>query len=330
MGTRRLRDVTEREDVDVALMEVSDERRQQAGRRFNVPCFDSMETALEWKPDSLSISTPPHTHAHYVKIALAEGLNFFSEAELFPYPYREVERAAEEKRIVAAPSCTFHFLPMCKELERIVREELGALHAYSYCLSIDLPSWHPGEGYEYYARRRSTNGTREMVVFELNMLTRIFSDPLNVTGTVRRGGELGPHCEDTWCLQMGLENGGSGHLQVLGGSPSSVRKGMAAGAHGTMEFDLAAGVITRRLPKLGIEDTRSLWPMHEVLESVYKEEIYTFVDAVKGIKPWPHSYRRASVMAGVLAAAEQSAVSGRTGKVSPDFRPAQLPDQYER
>lgn len=135
MGTRRLRDLTSRSDVQVALFETREDRRTAAIERFGIRCFDSLDDALAWGPSSVVISTPPHTHPAYVEMALQHGLHVFSEAELFPYRFREVERMTAEKALVAAPSCTMFFLPVCMELKRIVAEELGALHAYSYCPS---------------------------------------------------------------------------------------------------------------------------------------------------------------------------------------------------
>ncbi|GGD56511.1 Gfo/Idh/MocA family protein [Paenibacillus nasutitermitis] len=329
MGTRRIRDLTARADVEVALLEMRADRRDSASNQFGIPCFDNMESALAWGAVAISISTPPQSHSQYVEIALDRGLHFFCEAELFPFHYREVELATAEKSTVAAPSCTLQFLPIYKELSRIVREELGVLHAYTFILSIDMASWHPDEGTEYYARNRSTNGTREMVAFELIGLANLFSEPQDVTGIVRTGGELEPNYEDSWSLQMRLDNGGIGQLVVLGASPQVIRKGVAVGTHGTIEFDLLSGDIHRSLPLLGIHDTRNYGQLSQLLESVYKEEIDAFVETIKGSNQWPYDFRTSNVICGTLAAAEKSAITGKVEKVNPNFLPAELPDQYE-
>ena len=325
MGTRRMRDLSGRADVEIALLEIQITRQQNAIDRFGVICFSDIESALAWGPDTFIISTPPDKHAQYIDLALQHGFNFFSEAELFPYDFREIERVSQNKQIVAVPSCTFNFLPMLKELQRIVKEELGAIHAYSYCLSVDVANWHPGEGVEFYAHNRSTNGTREMVSFELLGLSSVFGIPLNASGILRCGGELGPDFEDTWSIQMLLDNGGIGQLLVFGGSPQSLRNGQAIGANGSIEFDLMTGKIIRRFPKLGINDTIEFAIDFEL---VYKDEISTFIDVIKGNAKWPYDYRKACTLSGTLAAAEKSAITGCVEKVDPTFLPAQLPDQY--
>ena len=63
-------------------------------------------------------------------------------------------------------------------------------------------------------------------------------------------------------------------------------------------------------------------------ESVYKEEISTFIEVIRGNANWPYDYRKACTVSGTLAAAEKSAVTGCIEKVDPTFLPAHLPDQY--
>ncbi|MBO9607138.1 MAG: Gfo/Idh/MocA family oxidoreductase [Paenibacillaceae bacterium] len=332
MGTRRLRDLSARRDargdVQLALLEARDDRREAAANRFGINGFATPEEALAWGPDAIVISTPPDAHAPYVELAMQQGLSFFSEADIWTYDYAVVERAVREKGIVAAPSCTFYFLPVVQRLRDVVREDLGKLHAYAMCLSVDAPGWHPGEGAEYYARRRSTAPGREMVPFELIGLGYVFGEPRAVSGTVGRRGELAMDSEDTWCLQMELESGATGQLAVLMASPQTVRKGIAVGSNGIVEFDLAAGTIVRRLPGRGIDDTLPCGTIAERLEATYAAEINTFLDAAQGKREWPFSYRQSGMLTGTLAAAERSAVSGRTEPVDPLKPPALLPDQY--
>ncbi|MBP1990799.1 Gfo/Idh/MocA family protein [Paenibacillus eucommiae] len=328
MGTRRMRDLSARGDVEIALFDEREDRRERAAERFGVTCFSSLESALLWGPDTVVISTPPHMHAEYVEMALLHGLHFFCEAEIWPYNYLEVERIGKERNIVAAPSCTLYFLPVVRELKKIVEEQLGGLHAYYMCLSVDAPGWHPGEGEEYYARHRSTAPGREMVPFELIALDYVFGEPEAAAGTVRQRGELLMKSEDTWCLQMTLASGATGQLSVFMGSPQTMRKGIAGGTNGFIEFDLSAGTISRKLPKLGIDDMLHLGAMSDILESVYADEINMFIEAVRKKTDWPFTYRKSSIVTGTLAAAEKSAITGRVELVDPGFLPATLPDQY--
>ena len=323
MGTRRLRDLSGREDVEIRLFDQRDDRRRRAAQQFGVDTFSTMDDGLEWAPDALIISTPPDAHDPFIEIALERGLHHFCEENIWTYDHRTVDRISRERGLVSAPSCSFAFLPVVQELGRVVRHELGELHAYQMLLSTYLPNWHPDDGRDFYARQRSTAAAREMVPFELVWLNRVFGAPTHVLGSVKTSGRLGNASEDTWSLQMDI-GGGVGQLVVGHASPTDHRSGMAIGTNGRVAFDVFAGTITRELPELGITDTRYIGSQAADLESAYATEIATFVDAVRGAV-WPHSYLASSVATGALAAAEASAASGDRVAVDPDVQPAREP-----
>jgi predicted dehydrogenase len=295
--------------------------------RFGVSLARSPEDGFTWDPDVVIVSTPPDRHAPYVELALEHGKNFFTEADIWPFDYRRVEQVAGAKRLVAAPSCTLYFSSIVREVRRVVRDELGHLHAFGYFLSVDGPRWHPGEGHEYYARHRSMAPAREMVAFELIALDYIFGGPTDVAGYVSQRGSLEMKSEDTWTLQMTLESGAAGQLSVAMACPQTARHGWAAGDNGYVSFDLSGGTIERAFPGAAM-DTRTICDWAGELESVYAEEIATFLDTVAGNCSWPYSYRRSSLLCGALAAAELSALTGRVEPVSADRLPAEFPDAY--
>ena len=323
MGTRRLRDLSARDDVEIGLFDQRDDRRQRAADQFEIDTFSTMDDGLEWAPDALIISTPPDGHDPFIEIALERGLHHFCEENIWTYDHRTVDRISRERGLVSAASCSFSFLPVIQELERVVRHELGELHAYQMLLSTYMPNWHPEDGPDFYARQRSTAAAREMVPFELVWLNRVFGAPTHVLGSVKTSGRLENASEDTWSLQMDI-GGGVGQLVVGHASPTDHRSGMAIGTNGRVAFDVFAGTITRELPELGITDTRYIGSQAADLESAYATEIATFVDAVRGAV-WPHGYLESSVATGTLAAAETSAATGLRVAVDPDVQPAPVP-----
>lgn len=330
MGTRRMRDLSARQDVEIALLEVQEIFAKRAIDRFGVKWFSDTESALAWGPDTLIISSPPQTHAQFVQIALQNGLNFFCEAELFPYDFREIERVSKENKTIAAPSCTEIFGPVYKKLKEIVDEQLGTLHGYTYTSSLNIRSNRPvGTGKEYYAFNRSTNGTREIVPWALVGLSGLFGMPKKVSGLIRSGGEFGIGMEDSWSVQMLLENGGIGQLFLGGASPENIDKIIAIGTNGLIECNPSQGNITRKLTKLGINDTIHCGSVAQIWEKVYADEIGAYIEALRGKSVFPHDYRKACTLAGALAAAEKSAISGQAEIVDPTFLPAEVPDGYE-
>ncbi len=331
MGTRRLRDLHACEGVEVTLFDLRADRRAAAASRFGVATTASLDEAMATEPDALVISTPPDQHTDYVRLALDTGRHFFCEADIWAFDPRAVAAAGARRPaggLVAAPSCTLYFHPFVQELRRAVQEELGTLHAYGYVLSVDAPSWHPGEGAEYYARHRATAPAREMVPFELIALEHVFGTPVAASGRVVRRGNLDLPGADSWSLQLELASGATGQLTVVMASPQTVRQGWAIGEHGFIRFDLLTGTLERALPRLGDGYCRVLCDWQQEYEPMYAREISAFLAAVRGGAAWPYSYDDAAVVCGTLAAAELSMLTGRTEAVDPARQPAALPDAY--
>lgn len=329
MGTRRMRDLHGRTDlgepVEVRLMDQRADRRATAHTRFGLETFGDLESALEWAPDAMVVSTPPDQHADLVRLAVQQGCHVFSEADIWAAEPALAETAAAHGTVVA-PSATLLFQGVVREVARVVGDELGRLHAFGYVLSVDAPSWHPGEGDEYYARHRATAPAREMTAFELIALQAVVGHATAVSGVVSRRGSLDSDAEDTYTLQYETERGAAGQLAVVMASPQVVRRGWVVGDNGFVAFDLLAGTVERRLPALGVDDVRVIADWSATLETVYHEEISTFVAAARSDQSrWPYSLADSVRVCATLAAAERSAHSGRAEAVRTDVMPARLP-----
>lgn len=314
MGTRRLRDLSTREELSLSLFDAREDRRLQAEDAFGITTFAKLDTALAAAPDALIISTPPDQHEKYISIALDNSIHHFCEEHIWTYDPLEIAKVGKRSNIVCASSCSFHFLPVVRKLKEIVETELGSLHSYQMVLSTYMPTWHPKEGVEFYARNRNTAAGREMVPFELLWLNHVFGTSKKVSGSVNQYGKLENGDEDTWSLQMMLENGGSGQLTVMQGSPAIIRQGICAGDNGSVEFNIITGTLktnTVLSPDNQIEcgDTKN------VLEKTYHEEINTFVDIVLNGGEWPVSYFDSAIATATLASLEKSSSSGEIESV---------------
>lgn len=333
MGTRRMRDLHDLphgdDPISIRLLDAREDRQAAAFERFGVAGVATLDEALAFEPDAFVVSTPPHLHQQFVGTALELGKHVFCEADIWPFDVGLVERAqAARPGLVAAPSATLRFQPVVREVARIVAEELGTLHAFGYVLSVDAASWHPGEGAEYYARHRPTAPAREMTAFELIALQHVFGPAAAVSGLVQRRGAAESDSEDTFSLQYRTAGGAAGQLTVLMAPPQVARRGWAAGEHGVVHFDLLTGTVDRQLPGAGLADTRKICDWGGTLESVYLDEIATFVAATDGRARWPYSYPESQVVCGTLAAAELSTITGKVESVRADLAPAGVPDGY--
>ncbi len=332
MGSRRMRDLHGHlhlgTPIEVRLLDAREDRRAAAQARFGIAGYRNLDDALGYDPDVIVVSTPPDQHAGYVQMALDRGTHVFCEADIWSPDPEVVEAASARTGLLAAPSATLLFHPVIAEIRRIVAEELGCVHGLGYVLSVDGPSWHPGEGSEYYARHRATAPAREMTAFELIALQGIVGHASTVSGVVQRRGDLGTNIEDSYSLQYRTESGAAVQLTVLMASPQVARRGWVAGDHGFVFFDLHSGVVERQLPVLNLRDSRMICNFEKTLEDVYLAEISAFIAATQGDEIWPYSYRDSAKVCGTLAAAELSSLTGNAEPVRADLVPAVVPDGY--
>jgi predicted dehydrogenase len=327
MGKRRLRDLHEREDVELALYDQREDRRDAARARFGVKTFAGLEDALAWEPDALIISTPPGTKKRYIDLALERGFHHFSEADI--WTYGAARRTSDIQGLVMWPSASLNHLPVVRALHSVVANDLGSLLSYHHALGTYMPGWHTDEGNEYYGRHRSTAPAREMVCFELHFLNAVFGAPTEVAGYFGKFGELSGESEDTWSLLLRLQDRGTGHLTSTMACPSDYRRGCCFGIHGFATWDIQSGEITVSTESDPKVRTLQFGAVAAVLERSYFEEIHSFVDAVLSGEPAQQTYSLNQKSTATLAAAEKSSVSGQWIEVDADDEPEMDPPLRE-
>jgi predicted dehydrogenase len=321
MGSRRMRDLSRRPDVEVRAFDGRPDRRQSAESRFGVKTFPTMDAALAWEPEAFVISTPPGTKGPLVDLAFERGIHHFVEADI--WSYGAADRVGRHTNLVCAPSLTFSFLPVFKALVDAVPSTIGPLLGYQFTLAGDMNGWHPGEGTEYYGRHRDTAPAREMVPFEIAWLVRLFGRARRVTGGFNQYNPRPGSFEDTWSMLMQLENGGTGQVTVTMGCPHDFRRGWAFGANGTVVWDINRGEIVLRGAD-GLEKVQQHGLLGQLIEPTYALEIGAFVDAIQGKAAWTHSYEEYQHGLATLAAAETAARAELWTNVQPSQEPTRV------
>jgi predicted dehydrogenase len=324
MGTRRLRDLHARKGLEIALLDQRPDRRARAVERHGLRVFATLPEALAWKPDALVISTPPGTKDPYVQAALDHRLHHFIEADIWVRQAAQIERIARERRLVAAPSGSFEFLPVVKALGAHVRADLGKVLSYQTFMATYMPTWHETEGLEYYARHRNTTAAREMIPFELHWLNALFGEPQEVAGRFEKYGDLAYPFEDTWSLSMRLRDGGIGQLAVSMACPVGFRRGACFGTRAVMTWDIYSGELTVQRSGEAKATVEQHGAVADVLEQSYAAEINTFIDTCLGRATWPQRYGASQHSSATLAAAEKSFRTRRWETVDPAEDPPDL------
>ena len=174
------------------------DRCDEAKEKYGINIV-SDESELDFdKIDAVIVSLPPDKHKIGVDIAVKYHKPVFVEASVV---LDEVISIKEESNdIFVAPSCTFVFHPMVKEIKKIVESgKLGKMCNFSYHSGQYLPDWHPWESVnDFYVGNRLTGGAREIVPYELTWLTDVFGFPKDIKGYFRKTGDIGCDIEDSY------------------------------------------------------------------------------------------------------------------------------------
>ena len=178
------------------------DRLEEAKEKYGINVV-SNESEVDFdKIDAIIVSLPPDKHKIGVDVAVKYNKPVFVEASVLLEETKEIREAS--KNIFVAPSCTFVFHPMIKEIKKIINSnKLGKVCNFSYHSGQYLPDWHPWEDVnDFYVSNPSTGGAREIVPYELTWITELFGFPEEIKGYYRKTGEVGCEIDDSYtsCL----------------------------------------------------------------------------------------------------------------------------------
>ena len=293
MGSRRVRDLLAA-GHEVTGLDIRPDRADAARARFGIQTTASPEELLAGI-EALVVSTPPDAHIEWYTRALETRLPFFSEANVLCPHSRWFGGAGY-------PSATWRFHPIVRALH----ERLASAEVYSgqHRYGGNLAAWHPWERYdEFYAgRRRETSAARELVPFELDILTWALGPVRSVAAQRDKRGRWATDIDDSYMLL----------LEFASGVPASLTVELhhAEPTRGTLvscsEFVIATDMLVPSLRLRGGGDEEVV-PEAFDLEQVYADEIAAFVAALSG-GPYPKTWDDERHLSDVLYAAELSQV----------------------
>ena len=175
MGKRRLRLLSERNDVELFGIDSQESRCEEVKEKFGITCFKSITEAVEAENiEAAVISTSPLSHAAIIKECLTHNLHVFTEINLVQDGYEENMALAKEKNLVLFLSSTFLYR---KETQTIIEKVQNAKCPLNYIYHVGqyLPDWHPWESYNsYFIGNPRTNGCREIMAIDLPWVVSAF------------------------------------------------------------------------------------------------------------------------------------------------------------
>lgn len=323
MGKRRIRNLQYLKAGEIIGFDVREDRRREAEEKYAIKTFDEFDKALQDQPDALVISTPPALHVKYAMEAAKNNKHFFMEANVLTEGMDELIALCDEKRIVAAPSCTMRFHPGVKLMKKIVdNNTIGKNLAFSHHCGQYLPDWHPWEDYrKFYAARRMTGACREMVPFELTWITWILGKVTKISGMKDKLSNLEVDIDDVYQLLLEFENGSLGNMLVDVVSRFPFRTCKLIGETGAIIWDA-----NEKYVKVFTVDSGK-WKKYEYEagvpergyiygEKTYIDEMAHFIGAIKGEEKYMHSLAEDKEVLELLYAAEKSSEKGEHVRIT--------------
>jgi predicted dehydrogenase len=300
MGRRRIRCLLYNHigQKQIAGFDIDSERCRQIERDHHVRTFNDFQHAVrDFQPNAFIISTPPDTHHKYFLFAARHQRHVFVEPGTTAQGYREL-RNLLNSRFVAAPSCSWVYLPAIQSIKRLLtKNTIGKVLSFQYHMGQYLPDWHPWEDYRsvYFAQKK-TGACREMFVFELIWLTNLFSAPLQqVRGLHGKISDLEMSADDIYAAVVQLQNGiiGTVNIDVITRAPFRTLR--IIGQHGVLHWEWLADnlqlfhIKDKKWKKIQLQ--RGGREKHYIVtEDMYQQETKAFVDAIIKDAPFPHTF----------------------------------------
>jgi predicted dehydrogenase len=297
MGKRRLRNLLDLGYSDIIGYDMRIDRTKEVSKQYKIKTVTNFQEALYFKPTTMIISSPPNLHNKYVKIAIKNGINFFTELNLLSNEVKKIIDLMKYSSVIGKPSCSMKFHPMVLELKKLLKKNLiGNICVIHHHSGFSLPLWHPWENHnDFFASKKLTGGARELFPVDLIWIVSLFSEISSVFGNVTKISNLDAKIDDIYNAMFEFKNGIICNYitDVITNPPSKTTK--IIGEKGTILCDFKTGEIlllkekTRKKIKVKMGSTARGYVGTTPPESLYFEETKNFVNSLKG-KLYPFSF----------------------------------------
>lgn len=215
MGKRRIRLISERNDVELFGIDTQESRCAEVKEKFGIECYDSIdEVCRRQNIDAAIICTSPLSHASIIKDCLNHNLHVFTEINLVQEGYDENIALAKTKGKVLFLSSTFLYRKETQTIIEKVHEATCPLN-YIYHVGQYLPDWHPWESYNnYFIGNPKTNGCREIMAIDLPWIVTAFGAIKDVKVMKSKNTELNIQYNDNYLIMIQHESGAKGVFAV--------------------------------------------------------------------------------------------------------------------
>ena len=294
MGKRRIRLLSEKEDIQLFGIDNNPERCQEVIKKFGIKCYKNIvEVVATERPDAAVVCTSPLSHAEIIKECLVNKLHVFTEINLVSDCYNENIAIAKKNGLTLFLSSTFLYQSeTLKIIERVKESNVSNLN-YIYHVGQYLPDWHPWESYnKYFIGNPRTNGCREIMAIDMPWIVTAFGDVKSVQVLKSKNSGLNIDYNDNYLIMLEHNTGAKGifavdvvtrkavrHFEVYGEDLSIVWEGTP---ESLVEYDIENQREVQLLAEQTIE--HMVGYSNLIDENPYRDELNAFLDAINNGK----------------------------------------------
>ena len=239
MGKRRVRCLIALgiKPEDIWGFDTREDRRIETKEKYSINIASNIEDVDFDSVKAIIVSLPPDKHNIGINIAVKYNKPVFVEASVLLDETVDIEK--NSKNIFVAPSCTFMFHPMVKEIKKIIKScNLGKVCNFSYHSGQYLPDWHPWESYKnFFVGNKKTNGIREILTIELPWIINTFGKIRQIHVSKNKITDLEVDYPDSFFINIIHENGSNGVLIIDLVSRKAVRNLEIINEDGYIQWD---------------------------------------------------------------------------------------------
>lgn len=246
--------------------------------------FDSLETALEWRPDAVFVCNPTAFHLETALTAAHAGCHIFLEK---PVAHTlegmdELVYFVEKQGLIAQTGFQFRFHPVFQQIKRTIEQgSIGRVVSAHAHWGEYLPAWHPWEDYRTaYSAREDLGGGVVLTLCHPFDYLRWMLGEAEVVGAI--GGQLSDlevSIEDTALVSLHFGSGaiGSVYLDYVSKPPKHTLQ--VIGTNGRIEWDAdfgSAKIYTANGPGFATISPGQFFERNEL----FRAEVADFVDCI--------------------------------------------------
>lgn len=314
MGKRRVRCLQALGYTAIHGFDPRTDRCEESRQKYGITVFSELNQIDFADYDAYIISTPPDSHLPYCKYAVDYDRPAFIEASVIPEEVTAIREYNKAKKLFLAPSCTFKFHPLIKDIKKFVDSgKYGRITNFSYHAGQYLPDWHPWEDVtEFYVSKRETGGAREIVPFELTWLIDVAGPPEDIKGFFQKTMDVGASIEDTYSFLLKYPDK-LGMLTIDVSARFAVRNLVLNMERAQIQWRWDDGYL-----RLYESDTKRWITYHQpegsaaagynknIVEQIYIDELNSFINGIKEPSTYPNSLDNDIYILNILHKIEES------------------------